>query len=66
MKELFAVAREEYATLTWMAKRSGLCRETIGGWGNGLSPIAANLNAVGNTLGLELAWRRMSDREVVV
>ena len=61
VKQLFAKARRDYATLTWLAQRSGLCRETIGGWGKGLSPIAANLQAVGNVIGLELVWQRTDE-----
>jgi len=59
VQELFEKARQEYATLTWLATRSGICRETIGGWGKGATPLIANLEAVGNCLSLKLAWKEI-------
>ena len=59
--EMFKRVRVEQISLTNLARRSGVVRETIGRWGQGWDPLVHNLEAVGNCVGLTLRWVNVSD-----
>jgi hypothetical protein len=58
VREMFEHANAEQLPLADLAERSGVNRNTLKDWRTRSVPNVANLQAVGNVLGWELAWRR--------
>ena len=58
VKTLFELAKVERMNTVYLAKNSGVCRETISHWARGSEPSIQNLRAVGSVVGVQLIWTR--------
>lgn len=63
IRDLFARANDKEISLTDLAKRAGLDRNTVASWQMGVTPGVSNLQAALNAIGLKLEADRKVEME---